>query len=145
MRILLLREFVTTPWGTRRVTRRSPSKIAFFLHLEIERRTCLLLQRLQHFGKTQMTVRIHVYINFFFDVYVWHVRWDDDVTAVVLSARAHRHWQTGRGLRGRGVRQQAQGLYLGGLHRGQVLRHDVQRILQVMTDNWTMYQSKTTF
>ena len=58
-------------------------------------------------------------------------RWDDDVPAVVLPAGAYRHRATGRGLPGRGVRLQAQGPHLSSLHRGQGLRYDHQRVLQV--------------
>ena len=50
---------------------------------------------------------------------------------MVLPAGAYRHRATGRGLPGRGVRLQAQGPHLSSLHRGQGLRYDHQRVLQV--------------
>ncbi len=55
---------------------------------------------------------------------VFSGRRDDDVAAVVLPARAHGHWAAGGGPAGGGLRLQAQGPHLRGLHRGQVLRHD---------------------
>ena len=84
-------------------------------------------------GKPRWRYGFILYFRYF-SLSISDVRWDDDVIAVVLPPGAHWHRQTARGLRRRGVRQQAQGLYLGGLHWGQMLRHDIQRILQVRKD-----------
>ena len=60
-----------------------------------------------------------------------YFRWDVHELIVVLPARAYRFRASIRWPPGWNLRVASSGLYVGGLHWRQVLRHDVQRVLQV--------------